>query len=68
MGRLRRFEEYRYVGTRDTMVFYDCDDAEQFAELEERIGEDDLLTRNLLSSFGPDTPAEARNRGFRARR
>ncbi len=68
MGRLRRFEEYRYVGTRDTMVFYDCDDAEQFAELEERIGDDDLLTRNLLSSFGPDTPAEARNRGFRARR
>lgn len=68
MGRLRRFEEYRYVGTRDTMVFYDCDDAEQFAELEERIDYDDLLTRNLLSSFGPDTPAEARNRGFRARR
>ncbi|MDF1597703.1 MAG: hypothetical protein P1T08_16610 [Acidimicrobiia bacterium] len=68
MGRLRRFEEYRYIGTRDTMVFYDCDDAEQFAELEDRVKADDLLTRNLLSSFGPDTPPEARNRGFRAGR
>ncbi len=68
MGRLRRFEEYRYIGARDTMVFYDCDDADQFEELDERLRADDLLTRNLLSSFGPDTPAEARNRGFRARR
>lgn len=67
MGRLRRFEEYRYVGTRDTMVFYDCDDEDQFAELEERVAEDDLLAKNLLSAFGPDSPAEARNRGFRAR-
>ncbi len=68
MGRLRRFEDYRYVGTRDTMIFYDCDEADQFEELEERIDADDLLRKNLLSSFGPDTPAEARNRGFRARR
>lgn len=67
MGRLRRFEEHRYVGARDTMVFYDCDDEDQFAELEERVKDDDLLTKNLLSAFGPDTPAEARNRGFRAR-
>ena len=67
MARLRRFEDYRYIGTRDTMVFYDCDDADQFGELEERIEASDLLTNNLLSSFGPDTPAEARNRGFRAR-
>ncbi len=68
MGRLRRFEDYRYVGARDTMIFYDCDEADQFEELEERIDADDLLRKNLLSSFGPDTPAEARNRGFQARR
>ncbi len=37
MARLRRFEDYRYIGTRDTMVFYDCDDDEQFEELEERM-------------------------------
>ena len=68
MGRLRRFEDYRYIGTRDTMVFYDCDDDEQFAELEDRIEAGELLTNNLLSAFGPDTPAEARNRGFAAKR
>jgi hypothetical protein len=67
MARLRRFEDYRFIGARDTMLFYDCDDSEQFTELSKRIETDDLLQRNLLSSFAPDTPAEARNRGFRPR-
>ena len=65
MGRLRRFPESRYVGVRDRMVVYDCDDAAQFAELEARVETDDLLSRALLSSFAPDTTAEACNRGFR---
>ena len=64
MGRLRRFAEHRYVGARDTMIVYDCDDDEQFAELSERVESEDLVDRNLLSSFAPDLPAEARNRGF----
>ena len=67
MGRLRRFPESRFVGVRDRMIVYDCDDDEQFAVLQERVEADDLLGRSLLSSFGPDTLAEARNRGFRAR-
>lgn len=62
--RLRRFEDHRFVGTRDDMVVYDCDDEGQFALLSQRVDEDDLLSRNLLSSFGPDTLPEARNRGF----
>lgn len=62
--RLRRFEEHRFVATRDDMVVYDCDDEGQFALLSERVDEEDLMNRNLLSSFGPDTLAEARNRGF----
>lgn len=65
MGRLRRFEENRFVGTRDTMVFYDCDDDNQFQVLEGRVETDDLMNRTLLSTFGPDTAGEARNRGFR---
>lgn len=65
MGRLRRFPEHRFVGTRDDMVVYDCDDDRQFALLERRVEEERLLERNLLASFGPDTLAEARNRGFR---
>jgi len=65
VSRLSRFEHYRFIGTRDTMLVYDCDDSEQFAELQERVEEDDLSNRLLLQSFAPDTPVEARNRGFR---
>ena len=67
MGRLRRFSEYRYVGIRDTMVVYDCDDEGQFAELSERVESEELVAKTLLSSFAPDEISEARNRGFRPR-
>ena len=63
MGRLRRFEDHRFVGTRDTMRVYDCDDETQFAELEARSVE--LDGRNEFQTFGPDTLVEAANRGFR---
>lgn len=65
MPRLSRFEEHRFVGTRDDMELYDCDDATMLASLEERIRADELLRRNLLQSFAPDTEVEANNRGFR---
>ncbi|MGH8911516.1 MAG: hypothetical protein ACRDVD_03315 [Acidimicrobiia bacterium] len=64
MGRLKRFEDYRFVGTRDTMKVYDCDDDAQLKTLERRLGRDDLGRRDLLQSFAPDTIAEAANRGF----
>lgn len=64
MGRLRRFEEHRYVGARDTMVVYDTDDPDQAAELEGRVESDGLYQNNLLQTFGPDEIPEARNRGF----
>lgn len=67
MARLIRFDEFRYVGTRDTMVVYDCDDPDQFEELQERVDDGDLVAVNLVSVFGPDTLEEARNRGFRPR-
>ena len=47
------------------MIVYDCDDPEQFVLLEQRVDYDDLLRRNLIQTYGPDTLAEARNRGFR---
>jgi hypothetical protein len=65
MARLRRFEEHRWVGTRDDMRAYDCDDAGQFEALTTRVEEDDLLGANQLQSFAPDVPSEVRNRGFR---
>ena len=49
------------------MVVYDCDDDEQFLELGRRIGDEDLVARNLIQTFGPDELPEARNRGFAAR-
>lgn len=68
MARIRRFEEHRYVGTRDTMRVYDTDDADQAGELADRVDADGLFERNLLQTFGPDSPAEAANRGFKPAR
>ena len=64
MARLRRFESNRFIGTRDDMVVYDCDDPDQFAILEARMEAGDLVDERRLQAFGPDTLAEARNRGF----
>ncbi len=65
MSRLGRFEDYRFIGTRDTMIVYDCENPEQFSELEQRAADERLLVRTLLQSFSPDTLDEARNRGFK---
>lgn len=65
MSRLARFPGHRYIGIRDTMRVYDCDEDDQVAELEERVLDGDLVRRNGLQSFAPDTLDEARNRGFR---
>ena len=64
MGRLRRFEGNRFVGARDTMTVYDCDDEAQFETLSSRVDADDLVGRLLIQTYGPDTLPEARNRGF----
>jgi len=64
MGRLRRFEHHRFVGLRDTMIVYDCDDDTQFEALAGRIEADDLVRGRQVQAFGPDSLAEARNRGF----
>ncbi|MEE8498893.1 MAG: hypothetical protein V3S62_10190 [Acidimicrobiia bacterium] len=63
-SRLGRFPQNRFVGTRDDMIVYDCDDESAFAALKNRVELEDLVGRQLLSTFGPDSLAEARNRGF----
>ncbi len=67
MTRLRRFEQNRFIGTRDDMIVHDCDNADDFAALEARVEKQDLMGEKLLQAFGPDTLAEAQNRGFRPR-
>jgi hypothetical protein len=64
VSRLARFEDYRFIGIRDSMRVYDCDDVDQFAELEKRAEGERLLQRTMLQAFSPDTVAEALNRGF----
>ena len=65
MARLSRFEEHRFVGTRDDMRVYDCDDDDQFDEISVRVAEESLLEAKLLQTFAPDSLVDARNRGFR---
>ena len=65
MARIKRFEEHRFVGTRDDMRVYDCDDSAQFAILDERVVSEGLIDARTLESFAPDHLSDARNRGFK---
>src|SRR5262249_41968570 len=61
MQRPSRFEHFRYLGDRRTQIVYDLDaDA---PELEPLVAQ--LVAENRATCFGPDTLAEARNRGYR---
>jgi hypothetical protein len=56
-----RFEHHRYLGDKRSQIVYDVDamsedDAQIIAE---------LLASERFICFGPDTLAEARNRGYR---
>jgi len=64
LTRLGRFEDYRFIGVRDTMIVYDCDIPEEFERLETIVVEEDLVAANQLQAFAPDTVQEAKNRGF----
>lgn len=61
MERPNKFEHHRYVGDKRSQVVYDVD--ELSGEDSERITE--LLAAEAFVCFGPDTLAEARNRGYR---
>lgn len=61
MKRLGKFEHNRYVGDKRSQVVYDID--ELAAEDEHLIEE--LLSAETFLCFGPDTLAEARNRGYK---
>ena len=61
MQRPGKFEHNRFVGDKRTQVVYDVD--ELGAEHADRIEE--LMEPETFLCFGPDTLAEARNRGYR---
>ncbi len=62
MSRPTRFEHSRYLGDKRTQIVYDLDlgdDPGVAAAI------DELMESEQFASFGPDTLAEARNRGYR---
>ncbi len=58
MERPARFEHVRYLGDKRTQLVYDLDEWDDPAPIES------LLAAETGISFGPDTLAEARNRGY----
>jgi len=61
-----RFEHNRYVGDKRTQQVYDLDLIDSDPEVAAAI--DDLMAAETFLAFGPDTLAEARNRGYRPHR
>ena len=62
MDRPARFEHVRYLGDKRTQRVLDLDaldDPAVAAKVQE------LLTSEAFATFGPDTLAEARNRGYK---
>ena len=59
MQRPKAFHEFRFIGDKRTQRVYDLD--------QEYPGEviDSLVASEQVATFGPDTLAEARNRGYR---
>ena len=64
MARASRFEDFRYIGDRESQVVYDGDDDDPAITA----AIDAAVTTNRATAFSPDTLAEARNRGYRAHR
>ena len=63
VSRPTKFEHNRYVGDKRTQVVYDLDLADTDPQVAAAIEE--LLAAETFAAFGPDTLAEARNRGYR---
>ena len=60
MERPIRFEHNRYVGDKRSQVVYDLDADDVDSEII-----DELMKSERFICFGPDSLAEARNRGYR---
>ena len=66
MSRPTKFVNNRYVGDKRKQVVYDLDLAGSDPEVAAAIEE--LLASERFAAFGPDTLAEARNRGYKPHR
>lgn len=59
MHRPSRFEHTRFLGDKRTQLVYDLDSWTDEAVI------DEIVNAEVGACFGPDTLAEARNRGYR---
>jgi hypothetical protein len=66
VARPTRFEHNRYVGDKRSQVVYDLDLAGSDPDVAAAV--DELLASECFAAFGPDTLAEAANRGYRPHR
>jgi hypothetical protein len=58
MSRPARFEHYRYLGDKRSLVVHDLDNTGDACQL------DELLTSEQFLAIAPQSLAEAKNRGF----
>jgi hypothetical protein len=58
MERPARFEHCRFLGDKRTQLVYDLDEWDEPEII------DDIVRAEVGLAFGPDTLAEARNRGY----
>ncbi|SUZ77916.1 uncharacterized protein METZ01_LOCUS30770 [marine metagenome] len=65
MDRPSAFAHHRFVGDKRTQQVYDLDQVDDEEAL--AIVLDELMASERFLCFGPDTLAEARNRGYRLR-
>ena len=56
-------EQFRYVGDKRTQIVYDMDEMANDARIAKAVAE--VVSTQDFVCFGPDTLAEARNRGYR---
>jgi hypothetical protein len=66
VSRPTRFEHFRYLGDKRSQVVYDLDLLDDAPDAAAAV--DDLIASEQFAAFGPDTLAEARNRGYRPHR
>lgn len=59
MDRLTRFEDHRWVGDKRSQVVHDIDHCTSPHVI------DELMAAGTYLCFGPDTPVEAANRGYK---
>jgi hypothetical protein len=62
MEKPARFEHVRYLGDKRTQRVFDLEALDDPAVAEQV---QELLTSEAFATFGPDTLAEARNRGYK---